>query len=159
MPRTRNRISTQPTKIDVRISVSFTLFLAFCFFSLLAPSALYAQTPDYSTTYTEFQKGNYRLCLRECISAISKGEDSERWYVLKLQCELETGNYAEAAKTYKESVKDYPNENSIHLRILGREAFLRNNDPKNAQRMYDEILYMKSGRVVNVVFGVLTEMA
>lgn len=119
-------------------SICISMFVSMLFLTF-TPEVALAQIPNFSATEIEFRKGNYRVCLQECIKALAGGEDGEKWYILKLRCELATGEYKTAVKTYAESVEGYPNENNIELRWLGRKAFQRVNDPANAKRMFDDI--------------------
>ena len=84
-----------------------------------------------------FKKGKYRDSLKSVQLAIASGESVERWYRLKIRCELTIGKYEEAKNTYLDAIKKHPS--SIHLRKLAREAYKFNGDQQSADRMYSEM--------------------
>ncbi|MCP4463364.1 MAG: tetratricopeptide repeat protein, partial [Planctomycetaceae bacterium] len=65
--------------------------------------------------------GDYQECLTQIDTALADGDNGERWYLLRLECLLMTGEYEKALETLEEGLRDNPN--SIQLRLAGSEVW------------------------------------
>lgn len=92
----------------------------------------------YSDTEKLFHAGQYDDCLKIAREEVERGVRNELWPRLTIRCLLTTGEYAEALEVYQQALKRYPY--SLHLRMLGSEAYRLNDDPEQAQQQLDAIL-------------------
>ncbi len=76
--------------------------------------------PSLTEVETAFHAGDYDSALQLAQSQVDAGIWNERWPLWLIQCQLTTGKYAEARKTYEAVIKRYPT--SLTLRHLGIEA-------------------------------------
>lgn len=84
-----------------------------------------------------FFLGEYGDCLDKAEMAIASGKDEERWFLLKIDCLMMTGQYASARQTLDEGL--VANPNSIQLRFQGYEVWKHNNKPQRARELLLEL--------------------
>jgi tetratricopeptide (TPR) repeat protein len=79
--------------------------------------------PSLGDVQKAFHSGDYETAARLSTEAVEAGIWNERWPRWLIRCQLMTGNYDEAIKTYQKVINRYPT--SLTLRHLGIEALRR----------------------------------
>ncbi len=118
--------------------VCLQIFLLSSFFvgANLAP----ARAASLSEAEELFFAGQYAECAQVARNEFERGVWNEKWPTLLLQCQLTTGNYDDARRTYGKAIDRF--SNSIGLRMLGYEVYLRSNVPELAERELGQVLDM-----------------
>ena len=105
------------------------------------------QADDFELAETRFFAGEYPECLTMVDTALADGDNGERWYLLRLECLLMTGQYETALVTLEEGLRDNPN--SIQLRLAGSEVWKLNNNTQRGRELLvelDELLQYRRWR-------------
>lgn len=94
-----------------------------------------------------FFSGDYETCLADIDTAMINGDVSERWYMLRLDCLMMTGQYAKALTTLEEALEANPN--SIQLRLAGYEVWRHNDNLQRARELlveFDDLIQYRRWR-------------
>ena len=113
----------------------------------MAASVSQLAAEDYDVVRKMFLAGEYAKCLNETELAIESGNDEERWFLLKLDCLMTTGQYTAAQQTLVTALEVHPN--SIQLRLVGHEVWNSNNDTQRAREIlveFDELVQYRRWR-------------
>lgn len=86
---------------------------------------------------TLFRAGKYAECIEACTAGLEREDWRENWRLLKIQAELETGQYGQARRTLEAALQSF--EASIALRLIGRQVYRFNDRPDLGDRLLDEI--------------------
>jgi tetratricopeptide (TPR) repeat protein len=105
--------------------------LAAGIFAFLAP--LRASAASVSDVQKLLNTGKYEQAIAACSEAISGFEWDENFWLVKMDAEMATGKYADALKTFENSLQR--NSESVRLRIASFDILRANNRPADAQRM------------------------
>ena len=92
---------------------------------------------DLETAQEYFQAGEYQKALDAAAKGTADYRYNERWWKLKILTELEIGEYESAKETLQAAIKIH--RASISLRYLGYRVFQLNNQPAEAQAMFEQI--------------------
>ena len=98
-----------------------------------------------------FFSGEYQKCLEEADIAIGGGDDGERWYLLRIDCLMTTGEYLKARHELEEGLAANPN--SIQLRLAGYEVWKHNDRIQRARELLmemDELIQYRRWRYRDV---------
>lgn len=95
------------------------------------------QAQDYEEAESLNFQGQYEECIDQASIAIASGDLSERWFILRINCQLTTGQYKEALDSLQEGL--VANPNSIGLRLIGHRVFRLNNEAQLAKEALVEI--------------------
>ncbi len=87
--------------------------------STALPSAVRG-APSLSELEKAYHSGDYQTAIQLAQQGVDDGIWNERWPQWLIQCQLTTGKYDEASKTFQTVIKRYPT--SLTLRHLGIEA-------------------------------------
>jgi len=82
--------------------------------------SLPAASPTLAEVEQAFHSGDYQQVLELSQEQVDKGIWNERWPRWLIRCQLVTGQYDAARKTYLKAIRRYPT--SLTLRLLGIEA-------------------------------------
>lgn len=80
---------------------------------------------DFAEAERQFLAGQYEAAELIAAAEVERGVWNERWPRLLIQCQLTTGKYAEALKTYNTAIDRFPT--SLTLRMQGLEVLRQNN--------------------------------
>jgi len=83
-----------------------------------------------------FQGGRYRACLKACDEAIEDTSWLETAWRLKIQAQMELGEYPQALATYEAAMRRFGS--SIQLRWIGARVHRFNRQPDKAKEVLDE---------------------
>ncbi len=104
---------------------------------LVCVAALGLQRPlwadDLENAQGLFNSGKYADCLKAAAKGIEDRGWRESWWHLKIRTELETGQYSDALATLEAALERF--RSSVRLRLLGREVYLFNDRPEQAEQM------------------------
>lgn len=84
-----------------------------------------------------FRTGEYVKCIEASAKSIALNEFQDRFRILKLRSELESGRYRDALVTLDDGLKKVPN--SLELRWWGRDACRFNQQMERVKLLEDEI--------------------
>ncbi len=85
---------------------------------------------DFRDTESKFLTGKYDEATEVAASQVEEGIWNERWPRLLIKCQMATGQYADAKKTYLDAIGRYPM--SLTLRLQGIDVLRHNNLPEEA---------------------------
>ncbi|MFP6604191.1 MAG: hypothetical protein VB862_16785, partial [Pirellulaceae bacterium] len=109
--------------------------------SLLALLLLAATGPVQGADLNEgrklFRSGSYWECIESATVAIEQTPWIETWWKLKIESQLQVGQYTAALQTVENGLKRF--NSSIQLRWLGQELYRRNGMPEKALVMVASI--------------------
>lgn len=109
--------------------------------SLLALLLLAAAGPVQGADLNEgrklFRGGSYWECIESATVAIEQTPWIETWWKLKIESQLQVGQYTAALQTVENGLKRF--NSSIQLRWLGQELYRRNGMPEKALAMVASI--------------------
>lgn len=111
------------------------VLLRFLLFQLVA-TPLHVVAADVDECERLFKHGDYDACIAMASEAVQRHSYGERWRVLKVRAELQTGRYAQAAATVDAALSRYTW--SIQLRVLAQDVYARAGRPDDAARMLQE---------------------
>lgn len=105
-----------------------------CWLVSLAQVSQSAETVDAAAL---FNSGKYVDCIRACAEGLEQRSWRESLWRLKIQAQMETGQYKEALATYEAAVERF--SSSIRLRMAGVEVCRLNDQTDRADLMLPEI--------------------
>ena len=114
--------------------LSRAILASVCWLVSLAQVSHSAETADAATL---FNSGKYGDCIRACDTGLEQRSWQESLWRLKIQAQLETGQYKEAFATYEAAVERF--SSSIRLRLAGVEICRLNDQADRAELMLPEI--------------------
>jgi len=103
---------------------------------------------DLRTAQALLRAGDYDACRQVAAAEVERGIWNVRWPMLLIECQLLTGDYAEAKATYEAAAKRFT-FGSIGLQIQGIEVYRYNDQPERAaeeQARLEERIGQASGR-------------
>ena len=104
------------------------------------------QAADVSDAQHQFDTGKFDQAEALAAAEVERGIWNRRWPELLIRCQLVTGKYADALKTYTDAIKRYPT--SLPLRVLGIEVAHYNQLPDQAAGEMAFIdRYLQSGQL------------
>ena len=89
------------------------------------------------TSDPNFRSGKYDAAIELAGAEVERGVWNEKWAKLLIRSQLARGQYAEALKVYQGAIGRY--SQSVTMRSLGRDVYLANNRPKEAEAEADQI--------------------
>ncbi len=92
---------------------------------------------DLSAARRLYYSGQYTECTAATIATITEGYHGEDWPLLKIESDLQVGNYADALQTLEAALQEFPN--SVRIRWLGHRVLLLNNLPERAAELLTHI--------------------
>jgi len=110
------------------------MLAAACWLVSLVQVSQSAETVDAATL---FNSGKYEDCIRACDEGLEQRSWRESLWRLKIQAQMETGQYKEAFATYEAAVERF--SSSIRLRMAGVEICRLNDQTDRAELMLPEI--------------------
>ncbi len=93
---------------------------------------------DFSEAQRQFFEGQYENAEAVAAVEVERGTWNERWPRLLIDCQLTTGQYADALQTYDAAIERYPS--SLTLRMQGLEVMRYNSLPELAAESNARIL-------------------
>lgn len=114
------------------LSITGPLLLFFSFFLANTASAA-----DLAEATQSFRTGKYAECIDFTTEIVSQNEYHEPAWMLKIQAEMETGKYAEAAKSLDAALAKLTY--SVQLRWIGREVCRHTQQLERAAKFDEEI--------------------
>ncbi|MES2708949.1 MAG: tetratricopeptide repeat protein [Verrucomicrobiota bacterium] len=110
----------------------------------LAASGL-AAAPDPVKAREQLRAGGYAPALTAADEALKDAfNQTEEWFLIKLEALMAQGKYPEALKTAEEALER--DHRSLQLQWAAREAFLANGDTKRAEEAVNQMEYLMSSR-------------
>lgn len=106
-------------------------------FIALGLSVTQAYSADYSAARQLFHRGEYDQCMIIAQGEVERGVWNENWSTLLLECRLQKGQYNDAVGDYEAAIDRF--SKSIGLRLIGHEIYNFANQPKKAERQFQEI--------------------
>lgn len=129
---------------DSEASVSAVSFVgsslrwSFCLMTLVLASVFCASAPsqaaDYRSTEQLFFAGKYSECEAVCQSEVDRGVWNANWPTLLIRCQLTTGQYEAAERTYVAAMSRF--KTKIGLRLIGHEVYNFVDKPEIARQQY-----------------------
>ncbi len=92
---------------------------------------------NLSEAETLFHTGKYAECVALTGKEIEEGDFSETWRELRIQSQMELGQYPEAKQSLEAALKRYPD--SIRIRWLGRDVLRFCGETEAAEKLLAEI--------------------
>lgn len=102
---------------------------------------------EFEIAENEFFCGEYESCLASIDAAMIEDELAERWFLLRLDCLMMTGQYQKALATLEEALQANPN--SIQLRLAGYEVWKHNDNLQRARELlveFDDLIQYRRWR-------------
>ena len=109
---------------------------------LLLAAATNASAQRLSAARELFVTGEYAACVELAQDLVERQPDAPL-FRLKLQAELELGRYADALATFHEAREYFPFD--LRLCLLGREAYLLNDQPREAMVLLKQMRQIIEG--------------
>lgn len=125
--------------------LALAMFLALGFTAALPGHA--SAAPTLGDLEAAYHSGDYQTASQIAEEAVAKGIWNEQWPRWLIQCQLTTGKYADAVKTYQSAIQRYPT--SLSLRHLGIEALWQSgqsNLAEQEERQFFRILQSSPSR-------------
>ena len=98
---------------------------------LVAAATSPVTAADLRTAQQQYDSGQYDACLEMAAGEVERGVWNVRWPMLLIRCQLTTGQYDAALRTYEAAAKRFSFGN-IELHLLGAEVFRYNGQPERA---------------------------
>ena len=99
---------------------------------------------DLNACQKKLDTGDYEGCIVDTGRAITDGEFSERWRLLKTTAHMRIGQYKQAKETVETALKRF--HSSIQLRLLAHDVYQQNGQTDLAKQMLLQINQLVSDR-------------
>lgn len=126
-----------PNRSFWRLAILLRLARRASTFAILVAAAGRVPAADIEDGDRLLNEGKYAECIDLAAAEIDRGNYLERWRVLKIECELATGDYDAALATCEQAVSDYPA--SLPLRLLAHTVYLYNGQDARAATALETI--------------------
>ena len=126
----------QRTPVGCRRRLGSPFLLSLATLLLLAATGP-VQGADLNEGRKLFRSGSYWECIESATAAIEQTPWIETWWKLKIESQLQVGQYAAALQTVENGLKRF--NTSIQLRWLGQQLYRRNGMPEKALEMVTSI--------------------
>ena len=126
----------QRTSADCRRRLGSPFLLTLATLLLLTATGP-VQGADLNEGRKLFRSGSYWECIESATAAIEQTPWIETWWKLKIESQLQVGQYTAALQTVENGLKRF--NTSIQLRWLGQQLYRRNGMPEKALEMVASI--------------------